>query len=366
MLQEKPSQLFDRILKGLRRFPDDSDQPIVGITVQPFERTNQNSVFSREVVRASIAQKTSESILQARTLMGQLIRGDDESKRLLLEYFREGIEEKYLNASIATDQTRLSNLKKQVVMVNEGLNSLTGKETTIVEMYKGLSNKNPDEYQPIFDPEGNFNPRGFFDLLKFHKELAIKILSASEIASESAELEAQTQLIPLREEVNRLAIREDKKTAIELSDAKEELVKAEMAKGEIRTSFIRGWTTPLIITIAEAPIVFLQAPVERLELWMEKANDKAVPISAVSGAIAGPIILFTKIASESSIIESWLSRNIPLGVGAGIIGGSLTLVSAWLTAKNLLPALKGGFDYVFDRLNDFDKKRKERSVKWRV
>ena len=44
----------------------------------------------------SLAQRTSESILEARVLMGQLVRGDDESRKLLLEYFREGIEEKYL------------------------------------------------------------------------------------------------------------------------------------------------------------------------------------------------------------------------------------------------------------------------------
>ncbi|KKU16147.1 MAG: hypothetical protein UX25_C0042G0004 [Candidatus Woesebacteria bacterium GW2011_GWC2_45_9] len=184
----------------------------------------------------SLAQRTSESILEARVLMGQLVRGDDESRKLLLEYFREGIEEKYLQASIRTDQTRLDNLKKQMDMMNDGLSSRLGEETTIVKVYKEISETNSEQYQPILTQEGKINPQGFFDFLRFHKELAIKILSASEIASESVEVEAQTALVPLREELSRLKIREQKETAIELIGARQSLVDAGVARGEIRTS----------------------------------------------------------------------------------------------------------------------------------
>lgn len=320
----------------------------------PSERPIEGEVVDIESRGSSLAQKTSESILEARVLMGQLVRGDDESKRLLLEYFREGIEEKYLNASIRTDQTRLDNLKKQMGMVSEGLSAMLGKETTIVKVYKDISEEN-SEYQPILTPEGSLNPQGFFDFLRFHKELATKILSASEIASESAEIEAQTALVPLREELSRLTISEKGKTAQELTDTGEILVRAEIVKGEIRTSKIRGMTTPLIITIAEAPVIFLQAPVDRLSKWMDEAEDKAVPIAAVGGAIAGPILLFTRIAASSPIIESWLAQNVVTGTIGGIFGGALVSVATWGTVKNILPALKGAFDYTIEKLENLKK-----------
>jgi len=299
----------------------------------------------------SLAQRTSEGILQLRVLMGQLVRGDDESKKLLLDYFREGIEEKYLDASIKTDQTRLDNLKKQMGMVNEGFSAMLGKETTIVKVYKDISEEN-SEYQPILSPEGKLNPQGFFDFLRFHKELATIILSASEIASESAEIEAETALVALREGLNRLTISEKGKTAQELANRGEILVKAEKVKGEIRTSKIRGMTTPLIITIAEASVIFLQAPVDRLSKWMDEAEDKTVPIVAVGGAVAGPIILFTKIAASSPLIESWLAQNVVTGTIGGVFGEALVSVAAWGTVKNILSAIKGAFHYTIEKLEN--------------
>ena len=321
----------------------------------PIEGSVDGEVIENDVKSTSLVQKTSESIIEARVLMSQLIRGDDESKKLLLEYFREGIEEKYLQASIRTDQTRLDNLKKQMGMVDEGLSSMLGKETTITKVYKEVSEANSEQYQPILTSEGKFNPQGFFDFLRFHKELAVKILSASEIASEGAEIESQTALVPLRAELSRLIINEDQKTALELTNAKESLINAEIAKGEIRSSKIRGFTTPLIITVAEAPIILLQAPVDRLSKWMDEAQDKAVPIAAVVGATAGPILLFTKIATSSPIIEAWLSQHVVVGTFGGLFGGALLSVATWGTVKNILPAVKEAFDYTMEKVGNLKK-----------
>lgn len=337
---------FQSLIKGIVPEPKQT----------PPEDLIQGEVFDPQAENGTtLVQRTSESILQARALMGQLVRGDDESKRLILEYFREGIEQKYLDASIRTDETRLDNLKTQVGLVNEGLSAIVGKDTTIVKIYKDVSDTNPGEYQPI-TVEGKFNAKGFFDFLRFHRELATKILSASEIASESAEIEAQTALVPLREELNRLTIDEKGKTAEKLSETGEILVKAEIVKGEIRTSKIRGMTTPLITTIAETPIIILQAPVDRLSKWMNEAEDKAIPIAAVGGAVAGPVILFTRIAVSSPIVESWLSQNIVVGTLGGIFGGALVSVAAWETVKNILPTLKGAFDYTVEKLENLKKK----------
>lgn len=348
-MREKGSSRFQNLINGTPESrSDDSTRPVDGEIVESSGTNEVGSSFS-------IAQKTSESILHLRVLMGQLIRGDDESKRLLLNYFREGVEEKYLDASIRTDQTRLNNLSSQMEMVNEGLSNMLGKQTTIVKVYKDISEEG-SQYQPVLSPDGRLNPKGFFDFLKFHRELATQILSTSEIASESAEIEAQTSLVPLREELNRIVISEKEKTARELIDAGETLTNSEITKGEIRISKIRGMTTPIIITVAETPVILLQAPVDRLSKWMDEADDKAVPISAVGGAIAGPIILFTRIASSSPIIESWLSQNVVAGTIGGVFGGALVSVAAWGTVKNLLPAIKDTFDSTV---------RKLQNIKWK-
>lgn len=315
--------------------------------------STENSLI--DIKNISLVQKTSESIIEARILMGQLIRGDSESKKLLLEYLREGIENKYLQASIKTDQNRLDNLKRQMEMVNEGLALILGKETTVVQIYKNISEDNSEQYKPILTSEGKLNPQGFFDFLRFHKELAIKILSTSEITSEEAEIESQTALIPLRAELGRLIINENRKTALELYNAKDSFIKAEIAKGEIRSSKIRGFTIPLIITVAEAPIILLQAPIDRLSKWMNEAQDKVIPIVAVAGATIGPIFIFTKIASYSPIVETWLSEHVVAGIFGGLLGGSLLSVSTWGAIKNLLPAIKETSDYTIEKIKNLKK-----------
>lgn len=306
----------------------------------------------------SLAQRTSEGILRLRTLMRQLVGGDDKSKGLLLNYFREGIEEKCSRASARVDEARFNNLKRQMKVVDEGLSAILGKKTTIMEVYKCISRGN-SEYPPILTPEGKLDYQGFFGLLKFQNKLAIKILSTGKVASESAEIEAQTVLVPLKEELKRLEISEKGKTAHKFVETGEIVVKAEEVKGEIRISRIRNITTPLIITIAETPITFLQAPVDRLGKWMDEAQDKAVPIAAVGGAVAGPMILFTRIAASSPIIESWLAQNVVLGAISGIFGGALVSVAAWGTIKNILPALKNAFSYTVEELGKLRRVRRE-------
>ena len=46
----------------------------------PIEGSVDGEVIENDVKSTSLVQKTSESIIEARVLMSQLIRGDDESK----------------------------------------------------------------------------------------------------------------------------------------------------------------------------------------------------------------------------------------------------------------------------------------------
>ena len=324
------------------RKPSDEDQIIhIPESEQNLEPQIQPSEYTGEPLSRdpTLVQRTSESILHTRALFGQLIRGDDESKKLILEYLREGIEEKYLEASITTDHTRLDNLRDQMDFVNQGLTAMTGKPTTLIKVYKGVSEKDPDKYQPII-VDGQFNARGFFDFLKFHRELAVQILSTSEVTSERAEIEAQTTLVPLKQELARLVVREQGKTAQEISANGEKLVRAEVLKGEIRTSKIRGMTTPFIKSVAEIPVIVFQAPIDRLAQWMAESEDKAVPIAAVTGAAAGWIILFTKIAGSSEFIGTTLQSNFVAGSVVGIFGGALVTVASWEAVKYSVQAIK--------------------------
>lgn len=313
---------------------------------------------SAAVYPDTLAQKTSQAILQLRLLTSQLIRGDGESRRLILEYFREGVERRYLDASIGTDRARLDNFREQIGLANEGISTIVGKDTTIVDIYREVSEANPGKYKPLLT-KGKFDAEGLFDFLRFHQELATRILSVSEVSSEAAEIEAQTALVKLRGELERLKIGEAKDTAEELSDARESLVDAAVAQGEIRVSKIRGYTRPILTIIGEFPIVVFQAPVDRLAKWMDESEDKAVPIVATGGAIAGPILLFSKVAASSSIIEKWLSENVVYGSVVGVFGGALVSVAAWGSVRYIaLPALGNIFGRIKGRVENLRRNRR--------
>lgn len=312
-------------------------------------------------------QKTSAALLQIKAIGSQLIRGDEESKRLIIGFFQEELEERYLKSSIRTDDQRIQNLGDQIDLVNKGLSKLTGKNTSLLGLYNKVSQNEGSGYPPLKNEKGQINAEGIFGLLRYHQELARKLFSASEIASEGAEIDVQKALVPLREELNRITINERKQTAIELFSAKGEFVGAEEARGEILSSQIRGRMIPIITAIAEAPVIFLQAPVDRLNKWMSEADDKAVPIAAVFGAIAGPILTFTVIPKSSLILNYWLSQNTSIGFLGGIFFGSLGSVAIWKTTEAFLPLvaeklseLKGWLDKVGSKWKENAKENRKR------
>lgn len=272
----------------------------------------------RKGKKHSMVENAHASLLKTRVAILNLIKSDDESRRLVQAVLQEGLEAQYLRAAEATDMMRARNLKEQVTEVNNALSAVSGQKVSITALYKTASAAHPEQYPPLNTAEG------LFALVRYQKELAIKVLAAAEETSEGAEIEAQMALIPLRQELELVKMDKRAAEAAKYIEIAPDLKEAARLAGEVRGQQLSGIIGPILTTFGAAPLYVVRGPAEKFSQWMDDSEDKMEPISAVVGGTVVTAFLVTSGVLAGSIL-------IPLGVG--VVGGSVIGIAVWKGTK---------------------------------
>ncbi|HKC04708.1 MAG TPA: hypothetical protein VKC54_02460 [Patescibacteria group bacterium] len=317
--ENQETEIEDQLLES---FEDNNEQ---GITHQN-EGSNTDSVIGEIVGSVSksykepislsnkdhgLDQQTHAVLQKSRSALLSFIKQDPESQRLAQSVLQEQLESQYLKGLNATDRLRAQALGTQVQEVNRALTAISGKEVTLISLYNSQSQLNPEAYPSLSTVDG------LFRLVDFHKELAVKIFSAAEIASESGELEAQKALVPLRTSLEIEKLNSRAEIAEALVEHGEVIKQAARLRGEVRAEEWKGWTQPIISTVTGIPLYVIKGPADLTEDWIDNSKDKGVPISAIIGGIVGTVIMLPS------------GPYAVIGTVAGATGG----VASWTVLK---------------------------------
>lgn len=251
-------------------------------------------------------------LMQTKRMIFELIRESPETREMVQAVLQEKFEAEYLKASSRNDRMRVEALARQVADINLGLQNLTGKKVTLLGLY--LSDPaNP----PITTTEG------LFAYTKFHVEVARKILPASQIAGESADIEAKKALIPLRTELDIMKMQSDAEKAAQYIEIAPDLKEAARLRGQVIGENLSGILVPIFTSVPAAFFEVPKAVADRYAKWFEDSEDKGVPIFAVVGATGTTLLLIS-----TGIVGAPL-----IAVGVGVTGGSIIGAAGWKGLK---------------------------------